>query len=387
MSGIKDDNLNIRKNIEDLETRERKEETSEYSMESSEELPNVEVSNENLVHTDSEVLSTEIGEEVSCTKNNNENSVSNDGKIEEKNDEEFLVESCENTSESDEYRNIESQEILSEAVEEKFDLCAYIEQIADDKITYDRNVWAYNDWKLKINELVRNTEKTLDNVNLSIESFINKINKVLENLSLEDKKVIENRIKGINMINKMSKNVMSNVLHKISQIEIKKFEDDKIIDDLSNKHEDEIRSIMNENYNIITNVSSEKSNLVNKYFAFIENSILPIIDGIDSGISFVESSSNEMIKKEILPQYIELRKIFDEFLNICGISRIDIKVKDDVDFSFVEVLDIEETNDMSLDEKVESVIRNGYEYKEDIYGVGHNHVLRQAQIVAFKSIN
>ena len=94
-----------------------------------------------------------------------------------------------------------------------------------------------------------------------------------------------------------------------------------------------------------------------------------------------------MIKKEILPQYIELRKIFDEFLNICGISRIDIKVKDDVDFSFVEVLDIEETNDMSLDEKVESVIRNGYEYKEDIYGIGHNHVLRQAQIVAFKSIN
>ena len=255
MSGIKDDNLNIRKNIEDLETRERKEETSEYSMESSEELPNVEVSNENLVHTDSEVLSTEIGEEVSCTKNNNENSVSNDGKIEEKNDEEFLVESCENTSESDEYRNIESQEILSEAVEEKVDLCAYIEQIADDKITYDRHVWAYNDWKLKINELVRNTEKTLDNVNLSIESFINKINKVLENVSLEDKKVIENRIKGINMINKMSKNVMSNVLHKISQIEIKKFEDDKIIDDLSNKHEDEIRSIMNENYNIIIQLS------------------------------------------------------------------------------------------------------------------------------------
>ena len=271
---------------------------------------------------------------------------------------------------------------------QELDLHAYIEQTAEDKIVYDRNIEAYNDWKLKINKLVIDTEETFENIKINIESFISEIEIILESLDSDNKKIIENRIKGINMINKMCRNVLStNSLNKISQLEMKEFENNKIVDAFNDKSEDEMRFIMNENYSFITEVSAEKSNLINKYFGFIENSILPIIDGIDSGISFAENSSAEIVKEKILPQYIKLRSIFDGFLEKCKISRIDVKVNDDIDFEFVEVLDVEKTDNPELDEKIESVIRDGYEYMEDIYDVGHNHVLRLAQVIGIKSVD
>lgn len=267
------------------------------------------------------------------------------------------------------------------------DLNLYKEQIYDDKIAYDRNVWSYNDWRLKINELIRNSKKAFDNVHLSIENFNNHMKENYRVDTLEDNKLIENRIKGINMIDKMSRNVLSNGINKIIQIDIMQFNENQIRDDLIDKNENEIRNIMNENYNIITSVSAERSNLINKYFEFIQNSILPIIDGINSGINFIKNASNEVLKQDIFSEYLELKGLFDKFLDECEIKEIDINVNDAIDFEFAEVLDIEETEDPSLDEKVESVIRNGYEYREDVYGTGHNYVLRQAQVIAFKLIS
>ncbi|WP_294406958.1 hypothetical protein [uncultured Clostridium sp.] len=425
MGEIKDNNVDPEKNINDAEFKEIKEETVKETDESSEISADKDNCNSDLDNNTNEIADSEKCEEISCSEDNKE--VGSEDLKEESDEQNSEYNSIVNIVENEGENNIKSGEISSETEQEicdlkndqsiddsdqpndeieslddkkeldsyekdmdnadleKFDMNQYLEQIEDDVIDYRTKVLGYKAWEIKFQKLNRDVKKVFNNVSTSVEEFICKMNNVLDGLEEADKKKIENRIKGINMIKKMGINVMSNSLSRISQMETVHFENDKIISEISGKCEDEIRSIMNENYSSITNVSSEKSKLVNKYFAFIENSILPIIDGIDSGISFVENSPNEIIKRDILPQYIKLREIFDSFLEECGISKVDVKVHGNIDFSFVEVLDVEETSDINLDEKIESVIRNGYEYKEDIYGTGHNHVLRQAQIVAYKA--
>ena len=430
MSEIKDNNVDPEKNINDTEFKEIKEETVKEADEISEALSDKDDCGFDSDNNVNEIADLEQCEEISCLEDNKEASSENVGKESNRqnlednsiinvgeNDAEFEFqntiesdessletkqelsdstddESIDNSRQSDDKIDSSkdkeevksSEEIIDNADSEKFDINQYLEQIEDDVIEYGSRILDYKAWEIKFQKLNRDVKKTCNNVSTSVEEFICEMNHVLDELEESDRKKIENRIKGINMINKMGLNVMSNSLSRISQVETMHFENDKIISNISGKCEDEIRNIMNENYNTITNVASEKSKLINKYFTFIENSILPIIDGIDSGISFVENSPNEIIKRDILPQYIKLRNIFDSFLEECGISKVNVKVNGTIDFSFVEVLDVEETNDITLDEKIESVIRNGYEYKEDIYGIGHNHVLRQAQIVAYKAV-
>lgn len=431
MGEIKDNNVDPEKNINDAEFKEIKEEAAKNIDESNKISSDGYDNSSDLNNNINESADSEQCEEISCSEDNKEvNSEGVEKDLDVQNSEDnSIINVDENKAESEERNIIESDEILLETVEEvsdlrdnelidncgksddeldfsdnkeeldsteeskdnidseKFDINQYLEQIEDDIIDYRTKVLGYKSWEIKFQKLNRDVKKTFNNVSASVEEFVCKMNDVLDDLEEADKKKIENRIKGINMINKMGINVMSNSLNRISQMETIHFENDKIISDIDGKCEDEIRNIMNENYSTITSISSEKSKLINKYFAFIENSILPIIDGIDSGISFVENSPNEIIKRDILPQYIKLRSIFDSFLEECGINKVNVKIHGSIDFAFVEVLDVEETSDISLDEKIESVIRNGYEYKEDIYGTGHNHVLRQAQIVAYKAVN
>lgn len=259
-------------------------------------------------------------------------------------------------------------------------------QIEEDKLSCERNLLAYKEWFLKVKELVLKSMKTFDNVNLIVDKFNDEISKKIEILSDQDKKLIENRIKGINMIKKMSNNSLNNSLRKLSDTEELDFSDIKIISEFENKSDDEIRMILNQNYSNISHIESEKLNLINKYFDFIEGSLLPIIDGVESGISYVRSLTNEIIENEILPIYIDLKKCFDELLENMNVIKIEIETKTKINFASMEVLDIQETEDDNLDEVIESVVRNGYEYTKDIYGGDHNHIIRKAQIVAYKVI-
>ncbi|WML36900.1 hypothetical protein [Clostridium sp. OS1-26] len=258
-------------------------------------------------------------------------------------------------------------------------------QIQKDNLIYERNLLEYKDWFLKGKEMLLKSMKTFDNINFIVEKFNQEISKKLEILSDEEKRLIENRTKGINMINKMSKNSINNSLSKLLDEGELDFSNIKIVNELDNKNEEEIRMILNQNYSNISRVESEKLNLINKYFNFIEGNLLSIIDGIESGISFVKSSTNEIIENVILPTYMELKKCFDELLTSINVNKIEIAIKTKINFSYTEVLDIQETEDGNLDETIESVVRDGYEYSKDIYEIGHNHIIRQAQIVAYKS--
>ncbi|OOM11843.1 hypothetical protein [Clostridium saccharobutylicum] len=266
----------------------------------------------------------------------------------------------------------------------KYDLNDYKDQIEKDIIVYERNLLNYKQWALDGKELVLNSKKTFNKIELLVEKFNKEISIKLEELNDEDKKLVENRIKGINMINKMSKNAISNRTNKLLEMINQDFNNMSIISDINNKDEDEVRSILNENYGNIAYIESKKSNLIDTYFSFIEGNLLPILDGVESGISFVKNSNKEIIQNEILLVYIELKKCFDELLFSINVSKMEVQLKTKIDFSCIDVLDIEDTEDESLDETIESVIRSGYEYLKDVYGVGHNHVLRQAQIVAYK---
>lgn len=374
----KDNNINFDKSNEcDLKNEMQNEDKQELKCEGKRDVEN------NTQNEEEQSKNTE-----SC--NNEEVKFEYDRKKQiSKNEDEVTMEDKEESAKDikiiEEVEAVTNEEkVNDENVESKDDLHKYKYQIEEDIIAYERNVVSYKEWDVNRKELVLISKKTFDKVNSIIEKFNEEISKKLVKLSDEDKKLIENRIKGINMINKMSKNVLNNGMSKLSEKEILDFSNIGISNDINNKEENEIRIILNENYSIITYVESQKSNLINIYFNFVEGNLLPIIDGIESGISFVKSSIKEIIKSEVLPIYMQLKMCFEQLLLSINVIKIEINLKTKIDFSYCEVLDIEETEDEYLDETIESVVRNGYEYSKDIYGVGHNHIIRQAQIVVYK---
>lgn len=391
MSENKDNNINIDKSNEcDLKDEILKESNKNKKIENKENLANnefkidEECNNKEKDDLDNKEEIIVKGDESSKNTDEIQNEDKQELKCEGKRD-------VENNTQNEDIKIIEEVQVVTdeekandENVESKDDLHKYKYQIEEDIIAYERNVVSYKEWDVNIKELVLIAKKTFDKVNSIIEKFNEEIQKKLQELNDEDKKLIENRIKGINMINKMSKNVLNNGMSKLSEKEILDFSNIGISNDVNNKEENEIRIILNKNYSSITYVESQKSNLINMYFNFVEGNLLPIMDGIESGISFVKSSTKEIIKSEVLPIYIELKMCFEQLLFSINIIKIEIKLKTKIDFSYCDVLDVEETEDEYLDETIESVVRNGYEYSKDIYGVGHNHIIRQAQIVVYK---
>ncbi|MBC2566951.1 hypothetical protein HGI78_06330, partial [Clostridium saccharobutylicum] len=238
----------------------------------------------------------------------------------------------------DDKENVKEEELNSE-----YDLNDYKDQIEKDIIVYERNLLNYKQWALEGKELVLNSKKTFNKIELLVEKFNKEISITLEELNAEDKKLVENRIKGINMINKMSKNAINNRTNKLLEMINQDFNNVSIISDINDKYEDEIRSILNENYSNIAYIESKKSNLIDTYFNFIEGNLFPIMDGVESGISFVKNSTKEIIQNEILPVYIKLKKYFDELLFSINISKMEVQLKTKIDFSYIEVLDIENT--------------------------------------------
>ncbi len=268
------------------------------------------------------------------------------------------------------------EQIIEETVEKN-----YIDEIKNDKLAYADGKSNYRKWLVRSFSLKDKSSLAFNEVNNIVTSFLEKIKDIVENLEEKDKKLIENRVKGINMINKMSQNAVKNGLNKIITEEVYI---EHIDTSFENKSEEEIKNMFNENFSIINKIQNEKSNVIKNFFEFIQNSLLPIIDGINSGISFVENSKNEVISKEILPVYKDLNDIFDDLLSMVNVKEIVNEQGTTIDFTKNEVLDIEYTEDEALDETIESVIRSGYEYLEDVYNTGEKYIIRQAQVIAYK---
>lgn len=350
------------------ESNEREEKT--YLDEKEESIINNEIN---------EVL--ENNDEISCDVNEvqeDNSQINNEANKELDNHEEVNIEDKEDSKIN------EDSEVIKDELNSKDGVNEYEEQIKDDILIYEENLLEYKKWVRNGEKLISNSEKAFDKINLVVKKFNEKISVKLAQLNDDDKKLIENRIKGINMINKMSKNTINNGTNKLLDAINQNFDSISIISDIDKKTEYEIRSVLNENYNNITHIESQKSSLTDIYFNFIEGNLLPILDGVESGISFVKNSNKEIIQNEILPVYVELEMCFGDLLSSTNVKKIELEPKAKIDFSYVEVLDIEDTEDINLDETIESVIRSGYEYLKDIYGVGHNHIIRQAQIVAYK---
>ena len=114
--------------------------------------------------------------------------------------------------------------------------------------------------------------------------------------------------------------------------------------------------------------------------------LLPIIDGIEAGISFIESSNECILIKKTLAVYKEIEAIYRELLIYFGIKKIKVRKKETVNFDFMDMIDIEETNDIDLDMKIESIVESGYGYfeVEDLSQLVR--VIRRARVIVYKYI-
>lgn len=225
-------------------------------------------------------------------------------------------------------------------------------------------LWINNSKRLK------SIKESLELIDNEIIQETNKINSLLEGLSEDEINIINSRIKGILMISKMNKSAIKNGLDRLIKI-------DEISIDIEGLEEKEI-------YDVILKVEEEKKKITSSYFNCIETYLLPIVDGIVSGIAYAKSNKSEFIKENILKIYEKILSKYDKILNEIFIKRLDIKIKDNVDFNIMDVIDIEEIEKKELDETVESVIRNPFEYKEDLYNQGYNYIVRKGQVIAFK---
>lgn len=343
------------------------------------EAEEIEVSNDDNINDESEEI--EVSNDDNINDEAKEIEINNNAKydIKEKDknncNEEVAVEQFEDN-------HTDIGEVSNELNKNNIDKKAYLCKLEEDCILYGRAKINYVEWHQRHKEIALEFKKLL----LEVEAYLEIINKDLEEKKIEeqDKKIFDNRVKGINMIGRMIRNVMKLIEEKITKINIIEFEPIKSINYIEDTSICEIEEILNHNYNIISNINKEKDYLIKEYFKLIEINILPISDGIYSGITFIGNSKNESINNIILPIYESLEKSVREFLSRIKVKNIKVKKYDSLNFNFHEVIDIEITNELVYDEKIESIVREGYEYLEDIYNTGINHSIREAQVVAYK---
>lgn len=87
-----------------------------------------------------------------------------------------------------------------------------------------------------------------------------------------------------------------------------------------------------------------------------------MIDLIEAEIEFIEISNKYIYVKSILEVYKKLERVYLDLLTDFKIKKIEIRKNDFVDFTSMDILEIEETDDFNLDMKIESVVENGYAF-------------------------
>lgn len=258
------------------------------------------------------------------------------------------------------------------------------EQLQNDDITYEKSLLEYKTWLLRNKELVLFVEKNCIDISCIIEKFNSNIEYKMDMLEEKDKELLKNRIKGINMINKMCQNMLNMGLNKIRNIQEKSYPKLYTIEDLENIQEEQVINIFNSNYNIITSIRNEKDSVVRSYFKFINSQLLPILDGVDSGIQYLNTNNVTVLKNIIWDIYEDMDKVLKNLLGNIKIREIRTDKNESINFNLHQAIDIEYTQSQEMDETVAEVIRKGYEYLEDIYNTGINYVIRQVQVIAYK---
>lgn len=131
---------------------------------------------------------------------------------------------------------------------------------------------------------------------------------------------------------------------------------------LQNISEEEIEKINEEFTNKINYLEKKKKEYSKKSFDFIVLQFLPMIDLIEAEIEFIEISNKYIYVKSILEVYKKLERVYLDLLTDFKIKKIEIRKNDFVDFTSMDILEIEETDDFNLDMKIESVVENGYAF-------------------------
>ncbi|BAH07110.1 hypothetical protein [Clostridium kluyveri] len=260
----------------------------------------------------------------------------------------------------------------------------YKEQLQSDDIAYEKSLLEYKTWIVRNKELVVYLEKNCMDISRIIEEFNASIEHKIDMLEEKDKELLTNRIKGINMINKMCRNMLNMGLNKMKNIQEKSYDKLFFIEDFQNLTEEQITNIFNSNYNIITSIRNEKDSIVRSYFKFINSQLLPIIDGVDSGIQYLNTNNITALKYIISDIYENMDKVLKELLENIKIREIKTNKSETINFNLHQAIDIEYTRIQEMDETVAEVIRKGYEYLEDIYSTGINYIVRQVQVIAYK---
>jgi len=260
----------------------------------------------------------------------------------------------------------------------------YKEQLQSDYIAYEKSLLEYRTWILRNKELVLYVERNCSDIAHIIEKFNSNIEHKMDMLEEKDKELLKNRVKGINMINKMCENMLNTGLNKIKNIEEKSYDKLCTIEDFENVEEEQVINIFNSNYNIITSIKNEKDSIVRAYFKFINSQLLPILDGVDSGIQYLNANNITALKYIIWDIYQDMDKELKKLLENIKIREINTNKSESINFNLHQAIDIEYTNVQEMDETVAEVIRKGYEYLEDIYNTGINYIVRQVQVIAYK---
>ncbi len=313
--------------------------------------------------------------------------------IEENNDEQETQTSSEETIETEEAQDetkkteetdeIQKDEQLREDSER---IDEYKKQIEKDNEDYNSEYEGYKEWCEALYNMGSKFVEASRQINEIIEELKVIIDSEIGALTEEQKSDVENRAKGINIIGKMFNNTVEKNLDKTQVDETLEKQELNALEDEDMASGDIITEKLNENYNHISQMKNNKQSVIKDYFNFINSYILPINDGVLSGIQYINLVEKEEINRLVLPTYIKLKEKLEELLKGLGVTEIKIQEFDRLDYAKIEVFDIEETDDEARNETIHETIRTGYTYSEDLYGTGQNHIVRTAQVTVYKYV-
>lgn len=163
-----------------------------------------------------------------------------------------------------------------------------------------------------------------------------------------------------------------------SLIYILQNEEDNILSENTKIKDEEIYNI---NY-----LEKKKEQYSKRCFDFLMFYLIPIIDGIETGISVIESSNEYVLIKKTFDVYKEIEAIYIELLTYFGIKKIKVRKKEAVNFDFMDMIDVEETNDIDLDMKIESIVESGYGYFEGEDLSQLVRVIRRPRVIVYRYI-
>ena len=220
------------------------------------------------------------------------------------------------------------------------------------------------EWIYKLKSNIAKSEEYFNKVDEIIDKFNE--NLFIEELDEKEKKLLLNRSKSLSLIKKINKNSIDESLINILKNEDIKLNNEEIYD--------------------IKYLEKKKEEYSKNCFDFLMFYLIPIIDGIEAGISFIESSNECILIKKTLDIYKEIETLYMELLTYFGIKKVKVRKKETVNFDFMDIIDIEETNDIDLDMKIESIVESGYGYFEGEDLSQLVRVIRRLRVIVYKYI-